>query len=206
MKYLDYNYFNIPFVPYLKKINNQNNQNNNNIQNQLNKNMIDKLIEEKKNNEKYIVFNWHGNYNNKHELSNRGMNLNNAIQLFRLKNIKWIIITKEISHEEYQLLNTYNNNNNIIILNSNFDNNNIFQESIYLFQFVDYVISTDTSILHVAGTLDIPCIGLLTCGCDWRWGKDNTTNWYPNMKLIRQQFYSDWNQVINKLIFYISKT
>ena len=64
---------------------------------------------------------------------------------------------------------------------------------------VDLVITTDTSLLHLAGSMDIPCIGLLTFGCDWRWTKDETSKWYPSVKLLRQSEFLNWHSVISQL-------
>lgn len=187
MKYLEYSYNNIFFTPYLSCIKSPINKKNENL-----------ISEIKNSNNKFIVLNWHGSYNNAHEKSNRGMNLENAIPLFKLENITWLVVTKEISNYEYKILNKHN----VIILNKYFDNsNNSFEDTITLFKHVDYVISTDTSILHISGSMDVPTIALLTLGCDWRWNlKGESTNWYPNMKLIKQKTYGDWKYVINNVI------
>jgi ADP-heptose:LPS heptosyltransferase len=186
IKFLGYKYDNIIFNPFLKDIDS--------YVNQKNKNII--LEKEKLENTKFIVFNWHGNYNNSHEKYNRGMNIEYAIPLFKLKNIKWFVVTKDISNIEFQILNKYDVN----VLN--FDNgDNAFEDTISLFKQVDYVISTDTSLLHISGSMDVPSIALLTLGCEWRWcSNDENTKWYPNMKLIKQKKYGDWESVINNVI------
>jgi hypothetical protein len=51
--------------------------------------------------------------------------------------------------------------------------------------------------------MDLSTIALLTLGCEWRWTHDETTNWYPKMKLMRQKEYGNWIPLINELISYI---
>jgi hypothetical protein len=55
------------------------------------------------------------------------------------------------------------------------------------------MITTDTSLAHLCGTLGINTYVLLSAGCDWRWTKNKTTNWYPNVTLIRQSKPFEWN-------------
>jgi hypothetical protein len=61
---------------------------------------------------------------------------------------------------------------------------------------LDYVISVDTVVLHLAGAMQTPTFGLIPDGCDPRWGTEgDATVWYPSVKLIRQN--GDWlNAVI----------
>ena len=64
---------------------------------------------------------------------------------------------------------------------------------------VEGLISTDTSLPHLALSLGIKTYVLLTLGCEWRWTNDEKTNWYPNAILLRQTELSNWKNVINKL-------
>ena len=66
---------------------------------------------------------------------------------------------------------------------------------------VDGVISTDTSLLHLSANLNVTTYALLTLGCEWRWTHDEPrTNWYPNMKLLRQKEFGKWDNVVLELI------
>lgn len=58
---------------------------------------------------------------------------------------------------------------------------------------LDLLISVDTSAIHLAGALGIPTWALLCDAPDWRWGlADDTTPWYPGMRLFRQRAPGDW--------------
>ena len=54
-------------------------------------------------------------------------------------------------------------------------------------KYLDLVITTDTSIAHLAGTLGIQTWVLLPQVPDWRWFLNkNESIWYDNMRLFRQ--------------------
>ena len=65
---------------------------------------------------------------------------------------------------------------------------------------LDEVITVDTSLAHIAGTLNIPTKIMISKVPDWRWGiKENTTEWYKSVKLLRQKNSGDWESIINNL-------
>ena len=159
-----------------------------------NKNIIENI---KKTDKKTYILNWKGNKINPHEKSNRGMDLKYALPLFKLNNINWLIITKDLNDEEKKLLN----DNNIKYIGNKLDNtNNCFEDSIEVIKHVSGVISTDTSLVHLSANLNIKTFVLLTTGAEWRWTKDEKTNWYPNSILIRQKEHGKWDYVIEELI------
>ena len=187
MKYLKIEYNDITFSPLLKNINYKYEEKHK------------KIIENIKNNKnKTFIFNWKGNSQNLHEKYNRRMDLINAIPLFQLPNINWIVITKDITHSENKILKKYKISNYGNILDNG---NNCFEDSISIINNVDGVISTDTSLVHLSANLNVKTFVLLTLGCEWRWTRnDKNTNWYPNSILIRQNKFNDWSNVIDELI------
>ena len=65
---------------------------------------------------------------------------------------------------------------------------------------LDCVISVDTSVIHLAGTLNKKAFLLLPFCPDWRWQVDRgDTPWYPSIKIIRQTKIDDWGQVMSEL-------
>ena len=62
---------------------------------------------------------------------------------------------------------------------------------------LDHVVTADTSVAHLAGALGVPTTLLLGKVPDWRWLREgDTTPWYPNMKLVRQDKMGTWKEVI----------
>ncbi|MBY0354819.1 MAG: tetratricopeptide repeat protein [Rickettsiales bacterium] len=65
---------------------------------------------------------------------------------------------------------------------------------------VDLLISTCTSIVHLAGAMQRPTYVLLSAKADWRWlEKGSRTAWYPQTTLYRQQELGDWRPVLAKV-------
>lgn len=65
---------------------------------------------------------------------------------------------------------------------------------------LDLVVSVDTAVLHLAGALGVPALALLAFAPDWRWrlGREDS-EWYPSLRLIRQETPGDWQTVIDKV-------
>ena len=62
------------------------------------------------------------------------------------------------------------------------------------------MISSDTSIAHLAGALGVAVWVALPVGPDCRWllGRPDTP-WYPTMRLFRQKQRWQWAQVIEEM-------
>lgn len=55
------------------------------------------------------------------------------------------------------------------------------------------VVTADTMVAHLAGTLGRPTWLLLHADADWRWQHDRPdTPWYPDMRLFRQRTPGEW--------------
>ncbi len=64
----------------------------------------------------------------------------------------------------------------------------------------DLVITVDTMIAHLAGTLGRPTWLLLKHEADWRWMADRADSpWYPSMRLYRQPTPGDWATVTRRV-------
>ena len=188
LKYLNITYESLSFSPQFTKIESKSS----------NTNKLSDIIPNYNPCNKTYIINWKGNSLNPHEKHNRQMNLKYAEPLFKLENINWLVISKNITNEERELLC----NNNVTYIGDNIDNSDkAFEESITIMRQVDGVISTDTSIAHLSANLDIKTFVLLTLGCEWRWNKlEKKTNWYPESILIKQKELKNWKTVIDELI------
>lgn len=65
---------------------------------------------------------------------------------------------------------------------------------------LDLVITVDTSVAHLAGSLGTPVWMLTPFAPDWRWLLDRDDSpWYPSMRLFRQKAPGDWENVISSV-------
>ena len=80
---------------------------------------------------------------------------------------------------------------------------NLFEIATTLGQF-DLVVSSDTSIIHLAGILNIQSFLLLNYNSDWRWFLEKKeTIWYPSVTVIKQNKLNSWDNVfieLNKIL------
>ena len=68
-------------------------------------------------------------------------------------------------------------------------------------QTMDFVITVDTMLAHLAGALALPVWVLLPYAADWRWMVNRVdTPWYPTMRLFRQPEPRNWQAVIESVI------
>ena len=65
---------------------------------------------------------------------------------------------------------------------------------------LDLVVTSDTSIAHLAGALGRPTWVVLKHVPDWRWllGREDSP-WYPTMRLFRQETLGDWKPVFARM-------
>ncbi len=65
---------------------------------------------------------------------------------------------------------------------------------------MDLVITSCTSIAHLAGSLGLPTWVMLCYDPYWIWGSDRDDSlWYPSIRLFRQQVVNDWQQVVRQV-------
>jgi tetratricopeptide (TPR) repeat protein len=65
----------------------------------------------------------------------------------------------------------------------------------------DLIVTSDTSIAHLAGALGRPVFLALRHAPDWRWLATGTRSpWYPTMRLFRQTQRGDWTSVFAEIV------
>ena len=75
-----------------------------------------------------------------------------------------------------------------------------FSKTASLMKELDLVISSDTSVAHLAGALNVPVWIPLQKVPDWRWeNKGETSPWYPSAKLFRQKSARSWESVFQSI-------
>ncbi len=73
-----------------------------------------------------------------------------------------------------------------------------FSDTAALIQCVDLVVTSCTSIAHLAGSLGKPCWVIIPFAPDWKWFTDSASSpWYPSVKLFRQTKPGDWDSALS---------
>lgn len=134
---------------------------------------------------------WSGNPNY-HLDKYRSISFTNFKDILNLKKINFFKLSQNVRNEEFL---DYNSFSNLF----DFGNKSFFEISEVMKE-LDMVISSDTSIIHLAGILNIKSILLLNYNSDWRWFKDKKkTIWYPSVEIIKQKTFDSWDNVFYEL-------
>lgn len=74
-----------------------------------------------------------------------------------------------------------------------------FTDTAAVMKNLDHVVTSDTSLAHLAGALGVQTTLILGKVPDWRWLRQGeTSNWYPSMRLARQAKMGDWRDAITQ--------
>ncbi len=65
---------------------------------------------------------------------------------------------------------------------------------------LDLVISSDTSVVHLAGALGVPTWLAVNSAPDWRWQQQRTdSSWYPSLRVFRQRRRGEWQDLFAEI-------
>tara|TARA_B100001093_G_scaffold505964_1_gene564141 strand:+ start:472 stop:3012 length:2541 start_codon:yes stop_codon:yes gene_type:complete len=86
-------------------------------------------------------------------------------------------------------------------LGENFDNGDqAFLDTAAILKNLDLLITCDTSLLHLAGALEVKTFCPLKKYPDWRWGLyGKKTKWYNSVELFRKNEDQSWQEVFKKI-------
>lgn len=81
-----------------------------------------------------------------------------------------------------------------------------FMDTAAIMKSLDLVITSDTSVAHLAGAIGVPTWIGLNYVPDWRWLLERDDSpWYPSVKLFRQRFTGDWQGVFDRMLRELEK-
>ena len=122
----------------------------------------------------------------------RSFSFKNFKDILNIKGINFFKLSQNVRTEEFL---DYHSFSNLF----DFGSKSIFEISEVMKE-LDLVISSDTSIIHLAGILNIKSILLLNYNSDWRWFEDKKkTLWYPSVEIIKQNTFNSWDNVFYEL-------
>jgi tetratricopeptide (TPR) repeat protein len=137
-----------------------------------------------------LVWSGNPNYRNDH---NRSLPLRTLAPLFDL-DATFVSLQKDPRAEDAAFLREHPD---IVDLTAELTD---FIETAALVSCLDLVISVDTGVAHLAGTLARPTWILLPYVNDWRWLSDREDSpWYPTVRLFRQDSERDYVGVIARM-------
>jgi Tfp pilus assembly protein PilF len=91
----------------------------------------------------------------------------------------------------------YNLQEDIMDLSKNITD---FKSTAEMINALDLVITSDTSVAHLAGAMGAKVWILLQKVPDWRWGINTyESSWYPSARLFTQYSLGDWNSVFKQV-------
>lgn len=97
-------------------------------------------------------------------------------------------------------LDTLNEDDRVAELGSFIDRTDGFIDTAAVLSVLDLLITSDTSLPHLAGALGRPVWMLLPYAPDWRWMLDrNDSPWYPSIRIVRQPEPWDWQGAVAQL-------
>ncbi len=76
-----------------------------------------------------------------------------------------------------------------------------FMDTAAILHHLDYIVTSDTSMAHLAGALGRKTMIVLGYTPDWRWllGRKDSL-WYPTAQLFRQKVIGQWNDVVQEVV------
>ncbi|MBU3579524.1 tetratricopeptide repeat protein [Polynucleobacter sp. 73C-SIWE] len=123
---------------------------------------------------------------------NRSMPLEYFSSLFHFG--KFFLIQKQINNLDKEVLSQHKE---VIFLG---DEINDFVDTASIIQNMDLIISVDTSLIHLAGTLNKESFLMLPWCPEWRWFLDKAESpWYPSIAIYRQKSPGDWDSVVAQI-------
>ena len=145
-----------------------------------------------------IAINWQGNPD--HEKTNsfgRSLPLKTFALIAAKTNAKLLSLQKGYGSEQ---LETCSFQDCFVSCQDQVNHTWDFLETAAIIANCDLVITSDTSVAHLAGGMGKTTWLLLKKVAEWRWGLEgDTTFWYPSMRLFRQSERGNWNEVMERV-------
>jgi tetratricopeptide (TPR) repeat protein len=130
----------------------------------------------------------------------RSVLLQNILPIVGIKGARFFCVQKDLREGDNTLLDA---NPEIVRLDREIYN---FQDTAAIITLLDLIISSDTSIVHLAGALGTSVWVLLPFNADWRWLLNREDSpWYPTARLFRQLRIADWTSVVGDVYTQLEK-
>lgn len=140
---------------------------------------------------------WQGNPNRSLDLG-RSIPLVEFVPLARIPGVRLISLQKAHGLDQLTGLPA---DSNVELLPDDFDGGpDAFIDTAAVMANLDLIISSDTSVAHLAGALGRPAWIALRHVPEWRWLTSRSDSpWYPTMQLFRQTGQGNWKTVFDEI-------
>jgi len=146
-----------------------------------------------------IGITWSGAEKHNNDQS-RSISLDEFLPLTELPNFEWHSLQKEYRKPDFEILKrrpAIRQHQHELV---------DFSDTAALIEYMDLVITVDTSIAHLTGAMAKPTWILIPFCPDWRWMLDRKdTPWYPTATLYRQSQIGDWRGVVDAVRWDLSQ-
>ncbi|MDB4336061.1 hypothetical protein N9996_00555, partial [Synechococcus sp. AH-603-M21] len=145
-----------------------------------------------------VGINWQGNPNpEKNNFIGRSLSLEIFATITTKTNATLLSLQKGFGSEQ---LETCSFKDRFVSCQDQVNDTWDFLETAAIIANCDLVITSDTSVAHLAGGMGKTTWLLLKKVPEWRWGLEgDTTFWYPTMRLLRQKERGDWDEVMERV-------
>ena len=146
-----------------------------------------------------VGFVWRGSRTNFNDHYRSIKKISLLIGFLKQKKVNFISLQYGMDSEEEKILGDFIFNTNGMIKD--------FEDTANIIKALDLVISVDTSVVHLAGALNIPCwVMLPDINSDWRWQENaSNTGWYPSVRIFRNENEEGWSYMLKQVKFELEK-
>ena len=145
-----------------------------------------------------IALHWQGNSEHEHSLYSRGRSLpfDAWLELRNNNQVEFVSIQKGQASKQLKTDQGLNFVRGQEAVSKSMD----FRETAAVVANCDLVITSDSSVAHLAGAMGIPTWLALRWIPEWRWGLDGAdTAWYTSLRLFRQSYDGNWSGVVQAM-------
>lgn len=155
-------------------------------------NLLSVKKQENNNPKKKVGLCWRGNTAKTRLLKNRSIEISLLDKLLKSSDFDFYSFQTDVKFDELR------NYPNIKNLGLDFKT---FKDTALALSEMDALITVDTAILHLAGTMDIKTFLILPDASEWRWFDDkDKTRWYSSVKIFKQSPNTDFAELLDKII------
>ena len=149
-------------------------------------------------NKPIIGINWQGNPNTEKDLLiGRSLSLEEFAGIANIESYKLLSLQKGFGSEQ---LKSCSFRDSFVNCQNEVESIWDFLEISAIILNCDLIITSDTSVAHLAGGLGKKTWLLLKNIPEWRWGlKGEKTFWYPSMRLFRQNEKNNWHELMTRV-------